>query len=601
MSKERIYNLNTELRIWETPGHKGSTYSDGQELEASLLGTLRLCRDVSAFSEELSNHIVDWPTEYHLSPARHNLLRPFNFGQNDCILELGCGCGAITRYLGETGAKVIAVEGSRLRATIAAERCRDLPNVRVFCDNLIHFQFDGAFEFVTLIGVLEYANQFIAEADPVQSCLKKAGSFLTKNGALVVAIENQLGLKYLNGCKEDHLGIPYFGINGLYSNDGPVTFGRHALEKKLSESGLPTHDFYYPFPDYKLPGLVLSEAALCNEQLNVADLLIHNTGRDYPETKNRAFAEDLAWRVAVQNRLVGDLANSFLVVARPLGAKITPPGWLAKTYSRGRRRPHYQVETTIEVDDANCLTVRKHKLNSVPHSEEAWLRHAVKDCSYISGNLLIADVHQAMALQAGIEVLAGCFKPWLDFLCKSSTNSERGERVLPGNLIDCVPSNMLKDLDGRLRYFDAEWVSVTPIPMAWVVIRGIAYSLIGCMENTALSQMTYRQFIVAVAKHAQLRLSDADFSLADAWELKLVRQCHMDASSTPQLAKFYDEPLYLTFSLSGASAFRPRLAWLEAEMARVKGTVSWRITAPLRVTWNMYKKLFKRRGNGIAN
>ncbi|HNV58841.1 MAG TPA: class I SAM-dependent methyltransferase [Rhodoferax sp.] len=601
MNEARPYTFDASLKVWITPTHDGTNYSDGDVVELQLLSTLRQSPDVSASSEELQLNITDWPSEYHLSPVRHNLLRPLKFDSSDSILELGCGCGALTRYLGETGAKVIAVEGSRRRAMIAAERCRDLPNVSVYCDNLIDFQIESNFEFVTLIGVLEYANQFISGADPVHACLKKAGSFLTKDGGLVLAIENQLGLKYFNGCKEDHLGIPYFGINGLYSNDGPVTFGRHALAKKLSESGLRTHDFYYPFPDYKLPGLILSEAALCNEQLNVADLLIHNTGRDYPETKHRAFAEDLAWRVAVQNRLVGDLANSFLVVARPLGAKITPPGWLAKTYSRGRRRPHYQVETTIEVDDANCLTVRKHKLNSVPHSEEAWLRHAVKDCSYISGNLLIADVHQAMALQAGIEVLAGCFKPWLDFLSTSSTNNERGERVLPGNFIDCIPSNMMKDSDGGLRYFDAEWVSVTPIPMAWAVIRGIAYSLIGCMENTALSQMTYRQFIVAVAKHAQLRLSDADFSLADAWELKLVGQCHMDASSTPRLAKFYDEPLYLTFSLSGASAFRPRLAWLEAELARVKGTVSWRITAPLRVTWNMYKRLFKRRGNGIAN
>lgn len=42
---------------------------------------------------------------------------------------------------------------------------------------------------------------------------------------------------------------------------------------------------------------------------------------------------------------------------------------------------------------------------------------------------------------------------------------------------------------------------------------------------------------------------------------------------------------------------------LQNEVTRIKGTVSWRITAPLRVVWNMCKKLFCRHviGDGIAN
>ena len=37
---------------------------------------------------------------------------------------------------------------------------------------------------------------------------------LTPGGRIVIAIENRLGLKYLAGCAEDHLGTYFSGIQG---------------------------------------------------------------------------------------------------------------------------------------------------------------------------------------------------------------------------------------------------------------------------------------------------------------------------------------------------------------------------------------------------
>ncbi len=596
------YQFDPNQRIWATSSDNTLSYSDGDKNEEYLFSAITNAKDVSSNSPELFSAIRDWPSEYHLSPVRHNLLRPFLFEPSDHILELGCGCGAMTRYLGETGAKVVAVEGSRRRAMIAAERCRDLPNVSVYCDNLIDFQTDGVFDFVTLIGVLEYSNQFIAGPEPVHACLKKAGSFLNTDGALILAIENQLGLKYFNGCNEDHLGIPYFGINGLYRKGDPVTFGRHALAENLNESGFPVHDFFYPFPDYKLPGLILSEAALCEGQLNVADLLIHNTGHDYPDTKHRAFAEDLAWKVAAENRLIAKLANSFLVIARPQTTDTCRIHWLAKIFSRGRRFPCYQVETTIAFIKESNLGVFKNKLCQNPKNDGQWLQHTVKDGAYISGNVLLGKIHRAMASEAELDELASCFKPWLDFMRNHATNNNQDKLVLPGNFIDCVPANMIESSEGFLHYFDAEWTSKVPIPMVWTVIRGIAYSLIGCLENASLKHMTYRQFVSTVAEFSQVHLSEADFVIADNWEARLVTQCHMDAATTPRLSTFYDEPLFLMRRLTGnIPELRHRLAWYEAELARVKGTFSWKLTIPLRVGWNIFKKFFSRRTHQDGN
>ena len=129
------YLFDPEQRIWQRSAEQTIAYSDGYIVENRLLEVMKNSKDLSSTSTELQAAIQDWPSEYHLSWVRSNLLRSLQLYKTDEILELGCGCGAISRFLGETVAKVVAVEGSKERAKIAAERCRDLPNVDVYCDN----------------------------------------------------------------------------------------------------------------------------------------------------------------------------------------------------------------------------------------------------------------------------------------------------------------------------------------------------------------------------------------------------------------------------------------------------------------------------------
>ena len=591
--KPQPYLFDDELQIWIRPDFAGIDYSDGAKAEDLIHTVIMNCQDNSAGSPELSRFIRDWPSEYHLSGTRHNLLRPFQFGSEHTILELGCGCGALTRYLGETGARVIAVEGSRRRASIAAARCRDLPNVTVYCDNLINFSAPPQFDFVTLIGVLEYAPAFIARDDPVSVCLEHARSMLNGQGRLVLAIENQLGLKYLNGCSEDHVGIPYFGINGLYRKPGPVTFGRHALTKILTAAGLPEQEFFFPFPDYKLPGVVLSKAALCAPGLNLADLMIHHGSRDYCGSVHRAFAEDLAWRSLIENRLLPDLANSFLVFAGPRDTPPSRPVWYAKLYSRGQRQRCYQIESTIGPDESGQTTVRKQRIfPSTQTSGDDWLRHTFADSAYLSGTLLVGLIHSAMAREDSLDTLADIFSPWIKFLLANSIHDTNGQVCLPGHFIDCIPSNMIRLSSGEWHYFDAEWTSTTPIPLAWPLIRGVIHALSDCLENQALQGLTYRQFISHIAAKNSVPLHGAEFILAAERESRLVGQCHDNRATIPDFDEFLDNPLFLTVRLAHTSSdYTQSLAWHQAELARVKKTVSWRVTAPLRVIWNLWLRI----------
>src|SRR5215470_10398986 len=162
----QYYVQDRELLLFRRRGFAGIAYTDGEQAERRIYDAVCQAGDRSTFSLELAQAITDWPSEYHLSRRRHCLVRPLGIQPGDKVLELGCGCGAITRFLGELGANVTAVEDSPQRARIASERCRDLRNVKVVVDDLLHFRSEDRFDWVLLVGVLEYAPVFSDSADP---------------------------------------------------------------------------------------------------------------------------------------------------------------------------------------------------------------------------------------------------------------------------------------------------------------------------------------------------------------------------------------------------------------------------------------------------
>ncbi|MFP5414241.1 MAG: hypothetical protein ACLGG1_04375, partial [Gammaproteobacteria bacterium] len=71
------YRPEAETGCWVPVGRESEFgYSDGDAVEARLLAWVRAVVDRSVLSEELRAGITDWPSRYHLSPLRANLLRP---------------------------------------------------------------------------------------------------------------------------------------------------------------------------------------------------------------------------------------------------------------------------------------------------------------------------------------------------------------------------------------------------------------------------------------------------------------------------------------------------------------------------------------------
>ncbi|MEC9330076.1 MAG: class I SAM-dependent methyltransferase [Pseudomonadota bacterium] len=309
-------------------------YSDGDDEEQAIEEIILAAEDRSSHSKELSGPYESWAVEYHLSPDRANLLRPLQLGDRQRILEIGCGCGAITRYLGEQGFQVDAVEGSSRRAHIASLRCSDLDSVRVICADAATLSLPSdSYDAVVFVGVLEYSGVYASDNDApeeqIRRFLKSAVRTLRPNGLVVIAIENRLGLKYLAGAPEDHLGRSWIGIADYPVSGGPQTGNEQ--QEDHSRSKIRTLDqarwrdllgglnlsstFFYPLPDYKLPMACLSESFAASPACN--QLVWRHSSVSRAGFWEPALPTRLSQAGIVLGGEFGTFSDSFGIVASP--------------------------------------------------------------------------------------------------------------------------------------------------------------------------------------------------------------------------------------------------------------------------------------------
>ena len=283
-------------------------YSDGT-IEDTLLEIVQN-HEKSEFPEIIVRE-KSWPILYHLSEVRTNILNWYPFEKNAHVLEVGAGCGAITGAIAEKVEKVVAVDLSKKRSMINAYRNKDKDNLEIMVGNFndIAAGLTEKFDYVTLIGVLEYGECYIPGEDSYHTFLQKILELLKPGGKVLIAIENQLGLKYFAGCREDHFGKYFEGIEGYSETSGVKTFSKKVLKNLLTESGYENVHFSYPYPDYKLPTTIYTD-----DFLPVKGELVNNL-RNFDADRMVFFDETKAWDTILEAGLFGEFSNSFFVEA----------------------------------------------------------------------------------------------------------------------------------------------------------------------------------------------------------------------------------------------------------------------------------------------
>ena len=233
-------------------------YSDGA-VEDELLEI------VSTREEKDYNRIIverrSWPILYHLSHVRENIVNWLPMNGTERVLEIGSGCGAVTGALARKAGSVTCIELSKRRSLINANRHKDMGNIEIRLGNFeqVEKTLTEQYDMITLIGVLEYGGSYITANKPYQAFLETVGKHLAPDGKIVVAIENKMGMKYWAGCKEDHLGDYYRGLEGYSGVEHVRTFSRQELIQLANDAGLGRVEFFYPYPDYKFPNVIYSD------------------------------------------------------------------------------------------------------------------------------------------------------------------------------------------------------------------------------------------------------------------------------------------------------------------------------------------------------
>lgn len=512
MENEKIGNV--VLDYTDYPGE--DFYSEGKQED-------ELLEIVKNHTEKEFNRIIQekasWSVLYHLSHIRGNIVDFLPIQKTDKVLEVGAGCGAITGTLAKKAQSVTCIELSRKRSLINAYRNREYDNVEIKVGNFqdIEKKLTEQYDYIMLIGVFEYAESYIQDESPYETFLQKLAAHMKADGKIVMAIENRNGMKYLAGCREDHVGRFYEGMVGYAHSSGVRTFSKEELSRIVKKCGF-SGKFYYPYPDYKLPITVYSDEFLPK----IGEL--KDNVRNFDADRVIAFDETLAFDEALRTGKFPEYANSFLCLLSKQD-KIESFACRKPIYSKhsNERADEYCIRTDIEVNGYGKRFAVKY-----PLTEEAKL-HVAKmqqyyewqkqeyegtklipnqcrvdeyapdamEFEYLTGNTLETELdllfRQGME-EAAIAVVREFVNIVLalpgqtDFVKSEQFEEFFGDVTLPEGQkslkitnLDLIFSNII--INNGWNVIDYEWTFDFPIPVHFLVYRALFYYFKGERES----------------------------------------------------------------------------------------------------------------------
>lgn len=455
-------------------------YSDGA-VEDELLS---IVRDLSPVEyERVIGERKNWPILYHLSPLRENIVEWIPMDKNVKVLEVGSGCGAITGALAKKAGNVTCVELSKRRSMINAYRHSECDNITIHVGNFkdIEPELSTDYDYICLIGVFEYGQSYIGGDTPFEDFLKILMPHMKEGGRIVIAIENKYGLKYFAGCKEDHLGTYFGGIENYAEGGGVRTFSRRGLERIFRSCNVEEYHFYYPYPDYKFMTTLYSDAYLPGKG-ELCDNM-----RNFDRDRMVLFDEKNAYDGLVEDGLFSVFANSYVAV---IGGDFEVK--YAK-YSNDRA-PEYAIKTEIGRTKEGEAYVRKYPMGEAAKEHVRGMELAYENLlKKYEGSRL--EVNRCSLVEQGEEVYAefefvegtplvekldyflkkddlqGFQKCFQEFVERIDYNSD-----YPVADFDMIFSNILVK-DDTWTVIDYEWTFGKPIPTNELAFRAIYYYL----------------------------------------------------------------------------------------------------------------------------
>jgi hypothetical protein len=333
----------------------------------------------------------------------------------------------------------------------------------MICAPFQEIDFPDTFDFIFCIGVLEYSVHFFDDADPYDSAFRKLGSLLAQNGTVFVAIENKLGLKYFSGAREDHSGIRYDGIEGYSRSEAKArTFGERELGLLGGKYFNACHK-YFPFPDYKIPDVVVAEEAFA--KTDISELITRNTPEDYPVRGIPKFSHTLVHKQLQLNGLSSALSNSFLFAFSNGKRRYAFPQ--LAFFATTKRRRDFVTFARVRTEGDGKLTVYKQPAG--PTHERDF--HVVPTTSqWVAGDSLELSLICRVRSNCSIEGFITTIAPWMEHV----TRGRLPGSDVSGDLLtfDDIFSNFICSERG-LHRIDEEWRSAAAFTKQVLILRAV--------------------------------------------------------------------------------------------------------------------------------
>lgn len=375
-----------------------------------------------------------------------------------------------------------------------------------------------------------------AELTAFREMLKNTGKF-------ILAVENTYGLKYLAGVKETG-SHAYFGA--LEGAEHSMAYSKGALETLLKEAGFKAQKFYYPFPDYHFAMSIYSD-----EYLPKQGELIDQIG-NFDEERLILFDETKAADVIVADGKFAEFSNSYFVVAG-MEEDAEIKNFMGESisfvkFSNDRGKTHNirtyitkspdgdihllksadSVEAAAQIDDMETtyLALQELYVDTKFSINTYGRRSDGAELEFLQGHTMEEELDRLLergetqkAVWRMMEVFSEIRR------CKGQKEFEQteefkkvfGEVNVPSGLmavpvadIDMIMPNILLQEDcEKWTVIDYEWSFHFPIPVNFIVYRGIHYYA----QTTAK-----RRVLDAAELFSQAEISDQELEVYEQME-----------------------------------------------------------------------------------
>ena len=394
----------------------------------------------------------------------------------------------------EKADKVVSVEFSKRRGEAIAKRHKSKENLEVIIGSLKDIKFEEKFDYITLIGMLEYAPIIYNTDDSFSDLLIYLKTLLKDNGKILIATNNKFGMRNWSTVEINDNNLEYDAVISQKDNNKCQLLTNNKLEKILEKANLGEKKYYYPLPDYKYTNVIFTKEFMPNENN------LHRNITFFRDSYIVSFHENSAYVPVLKEdkNLFEFFANSYFIEA----GENLKDNEIKYVSFWNNRKTEYRLKTIIKGDKVykyplsnlsnghfNTIKNNIDILNNSniktldEYDEEKIISRFVKNC--ISYDELIINEYDKGGLEKVIELIYDFQNKILNKLestdaknnvfdkynIKYTDEEIKNLHFIKNGLWDLNFQNTFL-IDNELYVYDQEWIEEN-LPIEFIIYKGI--------------------------------------------------------------------------------------------------------------------------------